>query len=224
MNHIEPIDTPVAPTDLAVVVTPAVPFTLALFSASFQRWYDVLYAAAAKSLGADDAEDAVQESFIALHRRWTVRGLDMPDRGTDPLKAIGKLLCWMLARQVRSIRRRQFRQGRLFEPLPIQEEHEDEEGATAEDPAASPELVDVEMDAAYLLSRLPAQVREVYRCVCEHGMTAAETSACLGIHPATVPVYVSMAKRALRKGLDLAPDKAPRPPKAGDTQERTANA
>ncbi|GAC1481037.1 MAG: hypothetical protein NVS1B4_26260 [Gemmatimonadaceae bacterium] len=198
-------------------MTDLVPYTQEMFKAVHDRWSGPLHRAARRVVSVDDAEDIVQELFVELHERWTARGLETLGDERDPARAVGALLFWMLAKRLHSFQRTDARRAAVFERMPV-------EGLQTEVREKRIDAVEAALDVERVLSRLPSYVLASFQCICEQGMSVAETAALLGVKAPTVHVYVSMAKRALREALELDHVTRPRSPKSGDNQGRTTHA
>jgi RNA polymerase sigma-70 factor (sigma-E family) len=129
------------------------------------------------------AEDVVQDSFVAMHRRW--------DR-IDPVKAPAYLRQTVVNRSRSALRHRTVVARHRPDPLP--------DGAPADQEVLHAERRTLVLDA---LAELPARQREVL--VLRHYLDLSERdiAAALGISQGAVKSHASRGAAALRQRLSL---------------------
>lgn len=147
------------------------------------HWAGVVRYAASILADPADAQDAAQEAFVRLWERresWSIEG---SVRG----------LLYTIARNAAldELRRRDRHAAAAGESAP----------PTAPTPVQEAEGEELRRTAAEAVSRLPAQRREVFRLVREHGLTHREVSEVLGLSPQTVANHMSLALADLRRAL-----------------------
>lgn len=144
-----------------------------LFRAEFTR----LVRGLGVAYGVDAAADAVQDAFLAAHRRWRkVRGLDDP-AGWVRRVALNRLM---------NGRRNRARRTRILESLR---------------PAEIEVLPAATIDLHEAVNALPERMR---LAVCLHhlsGFTVAEVADSLGVSPGTVKSNLHDARTKLRQVL-----------------------
>jgi RNA polymerase sigma-70 factor (sigma-E family) len=129
------------------------------------------------------AEEVVQDSFVALHGRWS--------RLAEPEKALAYLRQTVVNRS-RSVLRRRGTEARYLHQVPPREE------AGTEDTAEGHERRVVVLEA---LRRLPARQREVVALRYYLDLSEADIAATLGISRGAVKSHGSRALAALGRTL-----------------------
>lgn len=156
------------------------------FELVFRHWYPRLADYACRLLdGADAAEDAVQDVFVAI---W-----DRRDRLPDADALAGYLFRAVRNRSLNQLRHRRTA-GRLL-------------ALHGDDPVIAPDaetgLEDQELDAAYraALADLAPRGREIFLLSRDQGLTYPEIARTLGISVKTVETLMGRALAALRERL-----------------------
>jgi RNA polymerase sigma-70 factor (ECF subfamily) len=140
-----------------------------------------LYRIAAAMLGhADDAQDAVQETFLGAFR-----GLD----GFRGHASVRTWLCRILVRQVARLRRR----AASHRTMPLDPTGEQADPAVPDPTAAS----DARLDVAELLGRLVPEHRDVLVLREIQGMTYEQIAAALEVPRGTVESRLFRARQAM---------------------------
>jgi RNA polymerase sigma-70 factor (sigma-E family) len=132
------------------------------------------------------AEDVVQDSFVAMHRRW--------DR-IDPAKAPAYLRQTVVNRSRSALRHRTVVGRHQPEPLP--------DGAPADNAVLEAEHRAAVLDA---LAELPTRQREVLALRYYLDLSEADIATTLGISRGAVKSHASRAAAALRERLSLKED------------------
>ena len=159
----------------------------ALVEVLFRRHYAELLRLAVVMLGSREAaEDAVQEAFVSLHRKW--RSLRDPESAEAYLRSAVLNSC-------RSWVRRQVTQ-RAVRPLMLVREHADsaEDTTVGRDEAGS--LVAV-------MRTLPRRQREVLACRYVLEMSVAETAQLLEISSGSVKAHTHRGLQALQQRIEV---------------------
>ncbi len=130
-----------------------------------------------------EAEEIVQDAFVAMHDKWR--------RLRDPDKAIGYLRRSVVNRARSSLRRHQVADRHLTRELPA--------GAPTGDPAADAASREYLLDA---LGRLPQRQREVLVLRYYSDLSEADIAATLGISRGSVKSHASRGLSSLRSNLE----------------------
>ena len=164
------------------------PTRAVLIEVLFRRHYAELLRLAVVMLGSREAaEDAVQDSFVALHRNWrTLR---------DPEAAEAYLRSAVLNR-CRSWVRRQVSQ-RAPRPLMLVRGHQESSEDTAVDRDEAESLVAV-------MRTLARRQREVLACRYVLEMSVAETAQLLEISEGSVKAHTHRGLHALQQRIEVA--------------------
>jgi RNA polymerase sigma-70 factor (ECF subfamily) len=163
----------------------------AAFEAVFREYNRDLYRFALRLLGnADEAEDVVQATFVAIWENrgtWTV---------THSLRVY-------LYAAVRNRAIQQFRNARRRRNLQDGVLHFSTSSPSEVFLGPDARLQHAEFSAALAaaVDALPPRCRETFLLTREHGMTYNEAAATMGISPKTVMVQIGRALASLRKAL-----------------------
>jgi RNA polymerase sigma-70 factor (ECF subfamily) len=155
------------------------------FDALVGRYMRRAFSVAYRVLGQrQDAEDVVQESFLAALQR-----IETFERG----RPFGPWLLRIVAN--RAINWRKSRTLRHTEPIP------DTAVSAEESPAKTAERSELRGELARALARLPAQQRWIVALFEIDGFSGAEIADMLEMAPGTVRWHLHEARQALRKSL-----------------------
>jgi RNA polymerase sigma factor (sigma-70 family) len=168
----------------------------AAFEVLMRRHNGALYRVARSILGSDaDAEDAVQEAYIAAYLHVAA------------FRGDSKVLTWLTRIVVNQALARLRGRARDQSVVPFSDRRDapaSDELDTA-DPAATPESETIRSDIRRLLERkieeLPVAFRTVFVLREVSDLTAEETAACLSIPEATVRTRLFRARGLLRESL-----------------------
>lgn len=130
-----------------------------------------------------DAQDAAQEAFVRLWERretWSIEG------------SVRGLLYTMARNAALDELRRRDRRAAVATAVPAPEPTRPDRDA---------EGSELRRAAEGAVRRLPAQRREVFRLVREHGLSHREIADVLGLSPQTVANHMSLALADLRRAL-----------------------
>jgi RNA polymerase sigma factor (sigma-70 family) len=193
MLHAKPADTQADDHELVRRITR---HDEAAFEVLMRRHNGALYRVARSILGSDaDAEDAVQEAYIAAYQHVAA------------FRGDSKVLTWLtriVVNQALGRLRSRLRDQRVVPFSDRRDAAAGDELDTA-DPAATPESETIRSDIRRLLERkieeLPVAFRTVFVLREVSDLTAEETAACLEIPEATVRTRLFRARGLLRESL-----------------------
>jgi RNA polymerase sigma-70 factor (ECF subfamily) len=159
----------------------------AAFDALFDRYAGRVLAFALQLTGGcrADAEDLVQETFVAAYR------------AAPGFRGGSRLLTWLLGILVR--RHRDGRRRNVVPTVPLLDEHDGLAPVSRHSPVESEVVSGTDFRCA--LGALDASLREAFLLVAAQGLTHKEAAGVLGVPEGTVKWRVAEATRRLRAAL-----------------------
>lgn len=181
----------------AVVAARVLAGEIELFELIMRRYNQRLFRIARGILGVDaEAEDAVQEAYVRAYLKLgQFRG---PDGFSGWLCQIATNEALMHYRRRRGLR--QVDLSALDEPA-----NQEAAMTNSHSPSSNPEAALHDLQMRHLLEQAIDQLPDTYRAAFVlrevEQMSVAETSACLGIEPATVKTRVHRARQLMQRNL-----------------------